>query len=673
MKIPSTASHSDLSNDQKEISKLIEKGLSLHQHGQLAQANKVYERILENQPTHFDALHLSGVIAFQTKNFSLALDLIGRAIEVDSTSAAAYLNRGNVLKDLKRMEEALKNYDKAILIKPDFAEALTNRGNALQELKLLNQAVADYDKAIALKPLYADAFFNRGNALKKLKRLEDALASYDKAIEINPSFVTAHSNRGVVLHDLMRLAESLDSFDKAITIDPNNAEAHINRGNLLQELKRSEEALVSFDRAIHIEPSNASAYFNFGLALQDVNRTTDALASFESAIAIKPDYAEAHSSRGVILLKLGFVDEALDCFEKAISINPNYAEAHSNKGFTLHQLNRLEEALPSYDRAVAIRPDYADAYWNKSLTLLLLGNLAQGWRFYEWRWKKKNFSSPQRQFSKPLWLGTESIKGKTILLHAEQGLGDTIQFCRYSKLVKELGARVVLEVPKALMGLLNGVEWVDELIEVGKFQGVFDYHCPLLSLPLAFNTELNSIPSPVPYLTSSHEKYQEWSKRLGTKNLLRIGLVWSGSTTHKNDHNRSLTLEQLLPYLPQDYEYLSLQKEVRDEDKLLLKSSAIKHYGDQLEDFSDTAALCDLVDLVISVDTSVAHLAGAIGKCTWVLLPYAPDWRWLLDTLDSPWYESLKLYRQDSGRQWRSVLKRVSQDLEQFRFSVSSK
>ena len=299
----------------------------------------------------------------------------------------------------------------------------------------------------------------------------------------------------------------------------------------------------------------------------------------------------------------------------------------------------------------------------RSLALLLKGDLITGWEVYEWRWKADCHTSPNRNFPQPLWLGFEDIAGKTILLHAEQGLGDTIQFCRYAKLVKERGAFLVLEIPKSLLGLLSGLKGVDEFVEKGKALPVFDYHCPLMSLPLAFKTTLKNIPHPTPYLAAKPQKREEWTHRLGRKEKTRVGLVWSGSTSHNNDQNRSITLQQLLPHLPEHFEYLSLQKEVREVDKPVLEVSEIRYYNEELKDFSDTAALCELMDLVISVDTSVAHLAGALGKSTWVLLPYAPDWRWQLDREDSPWYGSMKLYRQDKTLEWSRVLNQIALDL----------
>ena len=299
--------------------------------------------------------------------------------------------------------------------------------------------------------------------------------------------------------------------------------------------------------------------------------------------------------------------------------------------------------------------------------MLLGGQFAQGWQEYEWRWKNENVNKIAgiRSFSQPLWLGEESLKDKTILLYGEQGLGDTIQFCRYIALVAELGAKVILEVQRPLVKLLKNLEGVSQIVAEGGTLPAFNYQCPLLSLPLAFKTELHNIPSVSEHITSDSENVKKWQTKFGEKFKPRVGLVWSGSAEHKNDHNRSLTLSHLLSYLPSNMEYVCLQKELRGIDKVVLeKNSHIQFYGDALEDFTDTAALCDLIDVVISVDTSVAHLAGTLGKKTWVLLPYSPDWRWLLDRDDSPWYPSAKLYRQKKIGDWNGVLEKLKRDLE---------
>jgi hypothetical protein len=298
---------------------------------------------------------------------------------------------------------------------------------------------------------------------------------------------------------------------------------------------------------------------------------------------------------------------------------------------------------------------------------LVAGNFNDGWQRYEWRWKSETISksSGVRNLPQPLWLGSESLENKTILLYAEQGLGDTIQFCRYAPLVAQLGAKVILEVQRPLVKLLKNIEGITQIIAWGDTLPKFDFQCPLLSLPLAFKTELNTIPPASKNITRDSEKISKWQTRLGEKTKLRVGLIWSGSTSHTNDHNRSLTLAQLISHLPSQHQYICLQKELRDIDKVALeKNPHIQFYGDALEDFTDTAALCDLMDVIISVDTSVAHLAGTMGKSTWVLLPYSPDWRWLLDRDDSPWYPSVKLYIQEKIGNWNGVLDRLKVELK---------
>jgi hypothetical protein len=328
-------------------------------------------------------------------------------------------------------------------------------------------------------------------------------------------------------------------------------------------------------------------------------------------------------------------------------------------------MGRFEEALASYSKAIDLNPDYAEAHWNLSLSHLLGGNFKDGWKGYEWRWKDEiKQRGIKRDFNQPLWLGTESLISKTILLYAEQGLGDTIQFCRYAPLVAQLGAKVILEVQPPLVGLLKNLEGISQVVAQGDTLPAFDFQCPLLSLPLAFKTELDNIPPVLQELTSARERVTKWKTKLGEKTKPRIGLVWSGSTTHKNDHNRSLALHQILPHLPSNIEYVCLQKEMRDADKkILAQQTKIKYFGEALADFTDTAALCELMDVVISVDTSVAHLAGTLGKLTWILLPFRPDWRWLTDRDDSPWYPSVKLYRQSKIGDWDNVLRKIENNL----------
>jgi hypothetical protein len=358
---------------------------------------------------------------------------------------------------------------------------------------------------------------------------------------------------------------------------------------------------------------------------------------------------------------------ALDCFEKAISIDDSNAIAHSNLSIELKYLHRLDASLLSSNRAIALKPDYYDAYWNRSLTYLLMGRLKEGFIDYHYRWDTSRFEPIKRKYSQPLWLGMESLTGKRLFVYNEQGFGDSIQFCRYLALARDAGAKVIYEVSDALYDLFTSLDGIDQLVKVNEHLPDFDYYCPLMSLPIGFNTQLNSIPLKIPYLSVSPDKINKWESTLGYKSRPRVGLCWSGSPTHQGDKHRSIPFSMLLGYLPVEYEYISLQKNISSSDYLAFgNSSNIKNFGEYLYDFSDTAALASTLDLVITVDTSVAHLAGSLGIPTWVLLPHTPDWRWMLARDDSPWYPTMKLYRQENSGDWNSILMKLTYDLNKF-------
>lgn len=609
----------------------LRKGFALHNAGELDEALAEYQKVLKRTPNHFDALQLSGAIALQKREWGMAIRLLTKAIAIKGSDAFVHYNLGN----------------------------------ALLESGLLDAAVRSYEIAIKFKPDYADAYFNKGISLKRLGLFECALGSFEAAIEHKKDYSEAHSNRGVTLHKLGRLDEAIGSYETSILLKPNYAEAHSNMGVSLRELGRLDEALFCAERAIGLKPEYAEAYSNRGVTLLELKRFDEALQSYDCAISLTPDFAEAHSNRGVCLQKLGRTKEALESYETAVNLKPDFDEAYTNYGNALVEFKRLDDAIARYDQAIELNANNAEAHWNKGLAHLLKGDFEVGFQQYEWRWKSRNVSKGAgiRSFSSPLWLGEYTLENKTILLYGEQGLGDVIQFCRYASLVKKRGAKVLMQLPRSLISVGSHLGGVDLLIDEGQTPLDFDYHCPLLSLPLAFKTKLTSVPCQESYIRSCPEKRQIWTSRIGPRLMPRIGLTWSGRDTHINDKNRSLSLETLLENLPPNFEYISLQKDVREGDTKFLKQSNIKHYGELLTDFGETAALCDLMDVVITVDTSVAHLSGAIGRPTWILLPYIPDWRWLLNGEDSPWYKSVKLYRQREDRQFAPVLKEVSCDL----------
>ncbi|MGE5523143.1 MAG: tetratricopeptide repeat protein [Rhodospirillaceae bacterium] len=598
-----------------------------------------------------------------------AISNYARAIDIRPDYTDAHYNLGVALGRLGRDEDALASYDNVIELKSDYAEAWSNRGNALNALKRREEALASYDKALMFNRDYVEAWFNRANVLNDLDRHEEAVASYDKAVELKPDYAEAWSNRGNALNNLQRHEDAIASYDKALALKNDYAGAWLNRGSALEALKRHEEAIASYDKAIELKRDYAEAWSNRGNALNELQRYEDALASYDRALSIKPDYAEAWFNRGNALKDSKRYDEALANYDHAIRLKPDYAQAWFNRGVVLDKLKRHEEALRFYDKAVELKHDFAEAQWNRSLSLLCLGNLKKGLELYEWRWKQSDSARhPGERFAQPLWLGTESLKGRTVLLASEQGLGDTIHFCRYAPLVASLGAKVILEAQPALIDLLKTCEGIDNVIARGEPLPPFDYYTPLLSLPLAFKTELSTIPASIPYLRSAPVKVAQWRARLGAKTKPRLGVVWSSVSEFKDDANRSVSLASFLKAIPPGrFELICLQKLIKDEDsERLAATPELKFYGDEFYDFTDTAAVIENVDLVVSTCTSVPHLSGAMGKPTWIMLSYLPDWRWFLDRDDSPWYPTAKLYRQPGPGDWDSVFKRVRADLEAF-------
>ena len=485
------------------------------------------------------------------------------------------------------------------------------------------------DLVIAARPDFADGYFARGNALFGLGRLDEAITSYDRAIALQPGHAAAHFNRAIALQTADRPAEALAGFDAALALAPESADAHANRG----------------------------------LALQDLGRLDEALASFDFAIALNPDFAGAHSNRGVLLQDMDRPEDALAALDAAIALRPDFAEAYANRGHALQDMLRPEEALESYDRAIAARPDFARAYWTKGLALLQLGRMAEGWALFERR-AAEYASGAARNFAAPLWLGDQDVAGKTLFVHWEQGFGDTLQFCRYARAAATRGAKVILSVQDPLVRLIR--QWEPDITVIGGTDppAAFDYHCPMMSLPLALGASVEAIPSESPYLRADPADAATWRARMPPSGRPRIGLAWSGARIQKNDRNRSMDLRSLLPLLTIDADWVCLQKDVRDTDVAILATNGrLQVLTDDLRDFADTAALIETLDLVVSVDTSVAHLAGALGKPVWVMLPYNPDWRWLLKRADSPWYPTARLFRQKSSRDWAGVVDAIGAEI----------
>ena len=543
-------SNNNLQNSQFDISRLFEQAIQHHQVGQLEQAKRKYQEILDTNPQHADSSHLLGLVEYQYGNYVKAIEHIQQAVLISPEQPVFLNNLGNVLKEIGELDRSVQAYQQALEVAPDDAEIHNNLGVTLKEMGELDRSVQAYQQALEINPQYAEAHNNLGNVLKEMDRLDESVHAYQQALKINPQFV--------------------------------------------------------------------EGYYNIGVFFQEQRK----------------------------------VKESAQAYQKAIQIQPNYVEAHINLGVVLREQVRLKESIQAHQKAIQIQPDYEEAHINLAITFLLQGQLTAGWREFEWRRSRK------RDFKRPLWDGTP-LNGKSILIYAEQGFGDTIQFVRYIDLLPDANTIIIVVCQPELKTLFKSINRIDTLVTKGEDIPDSDVHVPLLSLPYMFNTTLDTIPARIPYLYLNPEADSVF--HLGDSHDLKIGIVWAGRPTHANDNNRSIDLKWFKCLLDiRNCEFLSLQVGERREDiKQHGCHHTIKDLGEQFTDFHHTASAILQLDLVISVDTAVAHLAGALGKAVWTLLPFVPDWRWMLDRSDSPWYPSMTLFRQKETGDWRPVFEQL--------------
>ena len=489
-------------------------------------------------------------------------------------------------------------------------------------------------------------------------QMGEALRLLSSAVKINPRVPDALFNLANVLHALKRDADALDCLDKALALNPADPQTLLNRASALLSMQRPQEALANLDAVLATQPRNGAALLSRGVARAGVGRHAEALEDFNAAIASSPGNPTALYNRGNTLLQLGEPAQALADFDRVLGAVPQHRLAWNNRGRALEMLNRHDEAAASYGKAIALDKDYADAHFNLALTLLAVGQLAQGFAEYEWRWKRTGVTDRRRDYRRPLWLGDFPLGRKTILLHAEQGLGDSIQFARYASMLANAGARVILEVQPELKTLLGGLPGIASCHARGEPLPAYDFQCPLGSLPLALKTTAATVPAPIPYVAADAARVEAWRAVIEAMPGKRVALAWAGHVHHINDANRSVALAALEPLLTQDgVSFVSIQHELRANDAdILARHGHVTHLGGQFADMADTAAVMALVDLVIAVDTSVAHLAAAMGRPTWVVLPFTPDWRWTLSGERSPWYPQARLFRQPAMGDWASVV-----------------
>jgi tetratricopeptide (TPR) repeat protein len=672
-----------------DLNALCANALRFHQQGQLAEAERLYRQVLDLDPRHADSLHLLGVLAHQVGRNDVAVELIGKAIARDRRPATFHTNLGTALQALGRLEEAKASYQRALVINPNLAEARMNLGVILEAQGQREEAEASFRRALRSNPNLAEAHVNLGNILQAQGKLEEAEASHARAMVLKPDFAEACFNHANTLQALGRLEEAAASYQRALALKPEKAEYHGNLGNALLALGRLEEAEACYRQGLALKPDYAEGCYNLGNLRNAQNKLDEAAECYRRAIELKPQLPEAHYNLGNTLHTMDRLEEAAASFERALVLRPDYAEAHYNLGCVFEDLGRLPEALAAMARALAIKPDYAQARFGHALVQLRGGDFATGWRNYEHRWQSPDHDTPWRAYAQPLWTG-EKLDAGRLLLWGEQGVGDEIQFAGLIPEALRSGNRITLDCDSRLqplfarsfpeievvsgcgpaeaqklgvpsLHLLSGarVENDEPADALGERQEI-TAHLPTGSLPgLLRGTEAAFAATVSPYLKADAAEREAFRSRYADGRLL-AGLAWQ-TMSQKTGRRRSIALKEFaqLFALP-GIRWISLQ--YGDFDALEQQAKAaeapllIDRGVDQLANLDRFAAQVAALDMVITIDNSTAHMAGALGLPVWLLLPFAADWRWQQGRTETPWYPTLRIFRQPKLGDWQSVL-----------------
>ncbi len=672
---------------------LYSRGKAFVQLSDSSQAQQDFLATLESDAHFVNAWMELGNLHLKLQQHAKATECFWKGLLCEPDHAALWCNLGNALTAQLEVPNAIKAYDLSLRLNALDSKTHFQMGIALQSSGQAEWAQVHFKKSLALDPSVAAYFYASGLVHLQLSEWELAIEALSAGLKLNPQHAEAYYNRGLAQQQLGQYDLALESFNKALYWRADFAQAHYSRGIVFYELKFFEMAIEQYDLALQYQPNYFEALTNKGIAQKELKRPLASLENYQRALSVNPEFSQAYNNLGNVKLDLHETQLALECFNKALVLEPSNVIALTNRANIFHDLKDFARATESYELAILVDPSHVDAYWNLALSQLSMGNYEKGWTLYEHRWGMPNFSLSTRRLSEPLWLGEVSLAGKTVLIQAEQGLGDSLQFCRFIPDVLSLGARVKLEVPSPLLSIMResfaSLSCItDQASEVGHF----DLHCPLMSLPKALGVTLASLEraSPEPglpahqhlnYLKAPEKGKAHFKAWLNTQDLqeqgktspkptkpFRVGLVWRGNPKHQNDLNRSLSLRELIDHLPMNderFQFISLQKEVPDEEKTVLNSPSTRliNASSELFDFTDTASLITQLDLVICVDTSIAHLSGALMCPTWVLLAANPDWRWLFEREDSPWYPSVRLFRQERLKEWGPILVKLSAEL----------
>lgn len=703
-------------NTAISIDEYIAQGLEKHQAGDLQQAENLYHKALEIDENCADAYHLLGMLAFDIQNLEVAKDLVLHAIDLDNSSPIYYNNLGNIMMHGGEFMSAQEYFAKAIELKSDYTEAHYNLGNALIAQGKQEEAIDSLKRSIELNNNFTPAYINLGAVYMEREHFDNALILFGKALDLepqNPAIVSELSNallaKGLQENETSP-GNGLPYFERACQIDTSNSEAHmaladyhLNRGDI-------DQAKQLYARGIEGNPMNPDLYYNLAIINKQQNNLSEASGRFQQAIAVAPQHLNAHYNlantlkelgdweqalehynaalsldsshwpslvnKGVVQQGLGLFEESLTTLQQAAGINAEDHQLQNNIGMTLHSLGRVDEALKHYEHALQIAPDNPETQWNKSLALLANGDYEEGWKLYERRWElNEKLHNRKPAFSQDQWDGSD-LNGRNILVTAEQGYGDSIQFVRFASMLKSRGAgNVIVQCQSGLETLFTTVKGIDEIITERQqpAESSFDIWCPMMSLPHFFHTTLDSIPNEVPYADADTALVEDWSDRLRIISGLKIGIVWAGNPRKNDiannliDSRRSCKLADFKPLSNIDgIKLISLQKgEAAIQTIIDNGGVSVIDHTHAINSFADTAALIENLDLVISVDTSVVHLAGAMNKPVWLLSRFDACWRWLREGEDSPWYPSMRVFRQSRPGDWGELMQRVAKALKE--------
>jgi tetratricopeptide (TPR) repeat protein len=639
-------------------------GSTLKAQGKLDDAAAHYREALRLKPAYGEAHNNLGITLLALRQLDEAAAHLREAVRLRPDSPDIHCNLGNVLKAQGKVQEAAGCYERAVRLKPDAAEAHNNLGSALMALGQFDGAAASFRDALRFRTDYPEALNNLGVVLLEQGKMEESAACLRQAVLLRPDSAEAQCNLGNVLKALGQLDEANACYEQALQLRPTYVEALNNLGSTLKAQNKLDEAIARYRQAIQIRPDYAEAQNNLGVTLLEQGKPAEAEPHYREALRLKPAYAEVHLGLGAAVLELGRPEEATACYHEALRLKPTYAEAYNNLGSAQMALGKLPEAIVSYTEAVRLRQDYAEAHHNRAMAWLLAGDFEQGWVEYEWRWKCKKWKMPP--FPQPLWDGSD-LAGRTILLHIEQGIGDTVMFLRYPELVKQRGGTVLMACPETLERLFRGARGVDRLVPRGSPMPQFDVHAPMLSLPRMLGLPHPESANTVPYLAPEPDLVASWARDLSQYPGFKVGIAWQGNPKYANDRHRSIPLRFFAPLArAPGVRLLSLQKGHGSEQVPQVDFPVIdlaQRLDETTGGFVDTVAALRSLDLVITSDTAVAHIAGALGVPVWTALTFAPDWRWQLGREDSPWYPTMRLFRQSSWGDWAGLFERITGEL----------